>query len=63
MKMLHKENAIREYHDSSAADLLQEIMDYYSISQDDLAKRIGTSQKNISDILHRKRFLTPCFGY
>lgn len=56
--MLHRENKIRQYHTSSAADLLQEVMDYYDITQQDLADRIGVTQKNISDILNRKRYLT-----
>ncbi|MGN1284630.1 MAG: HigA family addiction module antitoxin [Candidatus Limosilactobacillus intestinavium] len=56
--MLHRENKVKQYHTSSAADLLQEVMDYYNITQTDLAKRIGVSQKNISDILNRKRYLT-----
>lgn len=56
--MLHRENKIVHYHTSSAADLLKEVMDYYNITQDDLAQRIGVSQKNISDILNRKRYLT-----
>lgn len=55
--MLHRENRIRQYHNSSAADLLQEVMDYYDITQSDLAERIGVSQKNVSDILNRKRYL------
>lgn len=55
--MLHRENKIRKYHTSSAADLLQEVMDYYNITQRDLATRIGVTQKNISDILNRKRYL------
>lgn len=55
--MLHRENKIRKYHTSSAADLLQEVMDYYNITQQDLATRIGVTQKNISDILNRKRYL------
>lgn len=56
--MLHRENRIRQYHTSSAADLLQETMNYYHVTQQDLADKIGVSHKNISDILHRKRFLT-----
>lgn len=56
--MLHRENRIKQYHTSSAADLLKEVMGYYGITQSDLAKRIGVSQKNISDILNRKRYLT-----
>lgn len=56
--MLHRENKVKQYHTSSAADLLKEVMDYYDITQEDLANRIGVSQKNISDILNRKRYLT-----
>lgn len=56
--MLHRENKIRQYHTSSAADLLKEVMNYYDITQADLAARIGVTQKNVSDILNRKRFLT-----
>lgn len=55
--MLHRENSIRKYHVSSAADLLREVVDYYGITQSDLANRLGVSQKNISDILNRKRYL------
>lgn len=55
--MLHRKNKIRQYHTSSAADLLKEVMDYYHITQEDLASRIGTSQKNLSDILNHKNYL------
>lgn len=55
--MLHRENKIKKYHTSSAADLIQETMDFYDITQTDLANRLGVSQKNISDILKRKRFI------
>lgn len=57
--MLHRENKIGDFTNSSAADLLQETLDYYHITQSDFAARIGVSQKNVSDILHRKRYLTP----
>lgn len=43
--MLHRENQIKQYHTSSAADLLKEVMDYYDITQADLAERIGVSKK------------------
>lgn len=56
--MLHRENKIVRYHTSSAADLLKEVMEHYNITQNDLAQRIGVSQKNVSDILNRKRYLT-----
>lgn len=55
--MLHRENQIRKYHKSSAADLLNEVMKYYHVTQTDLASRIGISQKNLSDILNKKRFV------
>lgn len=58
INLLHRENQTKQYHTSSAADLLKEVMDYYDITQADLAERIGVSQKNISDILNRKRYLT-----
>lgn len=57
--MLHRENKIKAYHTTSAADLLKETMAYYGITQADLASRIGVSQKNVSDILNHKRYLTP----
>jgi len=55
--MLHRENKIRQYHTSSAADLIKETMEFYQITQTDLADRLGVSQKNISEILTRKRFV------
>lgn len=55
--MLHRENKIRQYHTSSAADLIKETMAFYQITQTDLAERLGVSQKNISEILTRKRFI------
>ncbi|MEY8661514.1 helix-turn-helix domain-containing protein [Ligilactobacillus faecis] len=55
--MLNRNNKVKKYHTTSAADLLKEVMEYYEITQKDLAERIGTSQKNISDILNRKKYL------
>jgi len=55
--MLHRENSIQRYHTSSAADVIKETMEFYQITQIDLADRLGVSQKNISDILKRKRFI------
>ncbi|MDN6008791.1 MAG: transcriptional regulator, partial [Lactobacillus sp.] len=31
--MLHRENKIKKYHVSTAADLIQETMEYYDITQ------------------------------
>lgn len=56
--MLHRENKIRQYHTNPAADLIKETMDFHQITQTDLAARLGVSQKNISDILQHKRFVT-----
>ena len=36
--MLHRENRIKKYHLSSAADLIKETMDYYSIILNDLTE-------------------------
>lgn len=55
--MLHKKNKIKVFYPSSAADLIQETMDYYGITQEDLANRIGVSQSYISELLNRKRYL------
>lgn len=55
--MLHKENKVKIFYPSSAADLLQETMEYYGITQADLADRIGVSQKHVSELLSRKRYL------
>jgi len=55
--MLHRDNKIRQYHASSAADLIKETMEFHQITQIDLADRLGVSQKSISDILKRKRFI------
>lgn len=56
--MLHRENKIRKYHTSSAADLIRETMNYYKITQTDLADRLGVSQKHISEILWKKKFIS-----
>lgn len=55
--MLHRENQVYAPHTTSAADLVKETMDYYHITQKDLADRIGVSQKTISKILNRKSYM------
>lgn len=55
--MLHRENEIRQYHTTSAADLIKETMVCHRVTQVDLAERLGVSPKSISDILKRKRFI------
>lgn len=56
--MLHRENKIRSYPYFSAADTIQEYMEYYNISNADLATRIGVTPEYISEFLQRKRYLT-----
>lgn len=55
--MLNRENKIEAYQTSSAADLLKEAMLDLNITQTDLAKRLGISQKSVSSILDRKTFM------
>lgn len=57
--MLHRENKIEAPSTTSAADLLKEVMDFYEITQVDFAKRIGISQKHLSEILSRKQYMSP----
>lgn len=56
--MLHRENRIQPNHNTSAADLLKETLNYHHITQTDFADRIGVSQKHVSDLLHRKKFIS-----
>lgn len=55
--MLNRENKIKAYQTSSAADLLKEAMLDLNITQTDLAKRLGISQKSVSSVLNRKTFM------
>lgn len=55
--MLHRENKIREYHASSAADVIKEIMDYNKITPEKLSKESGVDFNTILDILNKKQFL------
>lgn len=55
--MLNRKNKIQAYHISSASDLLQETMADFNITQANLAKRLGLSQKSVSLILNRKTFV------
>jgi antitoxin HigA-1 len=50
--MLHRENSIRQYHTSSAADLIKETMDFYQITQTDLAARLGVVRKTFQIFLN-----------
>lgn len=55
--MLNRNYKVRKYNQTSAADLLQDVMAAHQITQQNLADHLGVSQKNISDILNHKRFL------
>lgn len=55
--MLHRENKIRKYHMSCAADLIKETMDYSKISSEQLAKKSGVSSNTILKILSKRQFL------
>lgn len=56
--MLNRNNKISFTVTTSAADTLLELLEYHKISQKDFGDRIGVSQKHISDLLKRKKFLT-----
>ncbi|MFK4935481.1 HigA family addiction module antitoxin [Lactococcus garvieae] len=57
--MLNRNNKIEiDVSEFSARDTLKETMEYYAITQSELANRIGVSQAYISDILKRKKFMS-----
>ena len=56
--MLNRNNKVSFSVTTSAADTLLELLEYHKISQKDFGDRIGVSQKHISDLLKRKKFLT-----
>lgn len=56
--MLDRNNKVSFAVTTSAADTLLELLEYHKISQKDFGDRIGVSQKHISDLLKRKKFLT-----
>lgn len=56
--MLNRNNKVSFAVTTSAADTLLELLEYHKISQKDFGDRIGVSQKHISDLLKRKKFLT-----
>lgn len=56
--MLHRENKIREYHSSCAADLIKETMNYNKITPKQLAEKSGVSLNIILNVLNKKQFLS-----
>lgn len=59
--MLNRQNPITpsDVGDFSAADTIAETLQHYHLTQVDFAKRIGISEKHLSQILHRKAFISP----
>lgn len=55
--MLHRENKIKEYHTTSAADMIKEAMEYQHLTQAELADKLNISQKTVDEILNRKKYL------
>jgi addiction module HigA family antidote len=58
--MLDRNNKIdmSKHVRTSAADTLKETLEFYHITQQEFAGRIGVSQKHLSEILSKKKFLT-----
>lgn len=56
--LLNRNNRVHFAVTTSAADTLLELLEYYKIPQQDFADRVGVSQKHISDLLKRKKFLS-----
>lgn len=58
--MLNRNNKIKltDAGATSAADLLTETLQFYHIRHIDFAKRIGVSTKHLSNICHRKAFMS-----
>lgn len=55
--MLHRENKIKEYHTTSAADMIKEAIEYHRLTRAELANKLNVSQKNVDEILNRKKYL------
>lgn len=59
--MLNRQNKIvpNDLDEYSAADTIEETLTTYHITQVDFAKHIGGSEKHLSQVLHRKAFISP----
>ncbi|HIY92061.1 MAG TPA: helix-turn-helix domain-containing protein [Candidatus Companilactobacillus pullicola] len=55
--MLHRENKIKEYHTTSAADMIKEAIEYHRLTRAELANKLNVSQKTVDEILNRKKYL------
>lgn len=62
--MLNRQNKIvpDDLSEYSAADTIEETLATYHIAHVDFAKRIGVSEKHLSQVLHRKAFISPDRG-
>lgn len=56
--MLHRENKIRTYHLTSAADLIRGMLANKYLTQTDLARQINVSPAYVADILSHRQYLT-----
>lgn len=59
--MLNRNNKIvpSDLAEFSAADTIEETLSFYHITQSEFARRIGISEKHLSQVLHRKAFISP----
>ena len=57
MITLHRENKIKEYHTTSAADMIKEAIEYHRLTRVELANKLNVSQETVDDILNRKKYL------
>jgi DNA-binding transcriptional regulator YdaS (Cro superfamily) len=59
--MLNRNNKIvpSDLAEFSAADTIEETLSFYHVTQSEFAQRIGISEKHLSQVLHRKAFISP----
>lgn len=59
--MLNRNNKISpaDVSEFSAADTIEETLEFRHIAQVEFAKRIGVSEKHLSQVLHKKAFISP----
>jgi addiction module HigA family antidote len=59
--MLNRNNKIKltDAGETSAADILEETLQFHGIKQNEFALRVGISQKHLSQILNKKAFMSP----
>lgn len=57
LTMLNRDYPIRTYHNTSAADLIKETMEYYGLTINDLAGKLDVQPTDLSKILDRSAYL------